>query len=129
MPLHQIITISQATKVYIWKITESFEELSSQVALKPMCQDRLQAMKSTLHQRGFLSVRMLLMRAGYTDFDLYYDQNGKPNLKDGKHISITHSFDFSAIIVSDQNTGIDLEQQREKIFRIADKFTEPNDIF
>src|SRR5690606_34040572 len=34
-----------------------------------------------------------------------------------------------AIIVSDQNTGIDLEQQREKIFRIADKFTEPNDIF
>ena len=37
-------------------------------------------------------------------------------------ISITHSFEFSAIIVSDQIAGIDLEMQREKIITIADKF-------
>jgi hypothetical protein len=45
-------------------------------------------MKSELHQR-FLSVRKLLQEASYNDFDLSYDELGKPHLKDGKHISIT----------------------------------------
>src|SRR5690606_39739019 len=37
-------------------------------------------------------------------------------------LPISHSFDFSAIIISNENVGIDLEKQREKIVRIADKF-------
>ena len=129
MPLYKTIHVDDVTKVLVWKITESFTELFREVALKDVCLYRLEGMKSQLHQRGFLSVRKLLEQAGYTDFDLYYDPNGKPHLKDGRHISITHSFEFSAIIVSDRNIGIDLEQQREKIFRIADKFTDPEDIF
>jgi len=52
-----------------------------------------------------VSVRHLLAEAGYTDHDLYYTENGKPHLKDGKHISITHSYTFSAIIVSTQAVG------------------------
>ncbi len=80
-------------------------------------------MKSQLHQRGFMSVRHLLAKAGYTDHDLYYDSWGKPHLHDGKQISITHSFTFSAIIVSDNPVGIDIEMQRDKIIRIAHKFT------
>jgi phosphopantetheinyl transferase len=79
-------------------------------------------MKSELHQRAFLSVRKLLQEKGYTDFDLEYDEFGKPHLKDGKHISISHSHDFAAIIISDQKAGIDIELQREKIIKIADKF-------
>ena len=79
-------------------------------------------MKSELHQRGFLSVRKLLNEADYTDFDLYYDEFGKPHLQDGKYISITHSYQFSSIIISDETVGIDIELQREKIIRIADKF-------
>jgi 4'-phosphopantetheinyl transferase len=129
MPLYKTITVNPTTTVWIWKITESFQTLNAEVKLKPGCMSRLEGMKSEQHKRGFLSVRKLLEQAGYTDFDLTYNENGKPSLVDGKHISITHSFDFAAIIVSDKNTGIDLEQQREKIFRIADKFTEPNDIF
>jgi len=80
-------------------------------------------MKSELHKRGFMSVRHLLAEAGYTDHDLFYNEAGKPHLKDGKHISITHSYTFSAIIVSDQPVGIDIEKQRDKILRIARKFT------
>lgn len=129
MPLYKSILVDDTTKVLVWKITESFTKLFREVALKDICLHRLERMKSELHQRGFLSVRKLLEQTGYTDFDLYYDPNGKPHLKDGRHISITHSFEFSAIIVSDRNIGIDLERQREKIFKIADKFTDPNDIF
>jgi phosphopantetheinyl transferase len=80
-------------------------------------------MKSELHKRGFMSVRHLLAEAGYTDHDLFYNEAGKPHLYDDKHISITHSYIFSAIIVSDKPVGIDIEKQRDKILRIARKFT------
>jgi phosphopantetheinyl transferase len=81
-------------------------------------------MKSEMHQHGFLSVRKLLQTAGYTDFDVSYDEFGKPHLKDDKYNSITHSHNFSAIIVSDETVGIDIELQRDKIIRIADKFVD-----
>lgn len=124
MALYKTITVNSSTKVLIWKIEESFEALNQDVKLTPHCQQRLNGMRSEIHQRGFLSIRHLLAAVGYTDYDLYYDENGKPHLKDGKHISITHSFEFSAIIVSDtMSVGIDIEKQRDKILRIAHKFT------
>ena len=124
MPLFKTITVRQSIRLYIWKITESEEELGQNVKLTPHCQDRMDGMKSQLHRRGFLSIRHLMAEEGYTDFDLYYDQAGKPHLKDGKHISITHSYNFTGIIISDEDeVGIDIEKQRDKILRIAHKFT------
>jgi phosphopantetheinyl transferase len=90
--------------------------------LNEKSQLRLNGMKSEMHQRAFLSVRKLLALAGYSDFDLEYDEFGKPHLIDEKHISITHSHHFSAIIVSNEHVGIDIEMQREKILKIAHKF-------
>ncbi|MEL0454997.1 4'-phosphopantetheinyl transferase superfamily protein [Flavobacteriaceae bacterium SZ-1-7] len=122
MPLYKTINVNSQTTVKIWKITESFEDLMHSVSLKPQSLQRVMAMKSEMHQRGFLSVRCLLRKFGYEDADLFYDENGKPHLKDGKQISITHSFNFSAIIVSDLAVGIDIEKQRDKIAIIAHKF-------
>lgn len=123
MPLYKTITVNSHTNVLIWKIEESFELLSKDIVLTPHCEERVQGMKSDLHRRGFMSVRHLLKEKGYTDFDLFYDENGKPHLKDGKKISITHSYIFSAIIISDIEVGIDIEMQRPKILKIARKFT------
>lgn len=122
MPLYKIINVDPSSKILIWKITESFESLSNEVKLKEKSEIRLRGMKSALHQRAFLSVRKLLHEIGYSDFDLHYDQFGKPYLDDGKHISISHSHDFACIMISHQNIGIDLEMQREKITAIAHKF-------
>jgi len=124
MPLYKSLTIDTKTKILIWKIEESFNELNTKVLLTDKNQTRLDEMKSELHQRGFLSVRHLLKEAGYSDRDLVYDEFGKPHLKDGKYISITHSFTFSGIIISDDApVGIDIEKQRDKISKIAHKFT------
>ena len=123
MPLYKRITINPGTKALIWKIEESFEELNKGVDLTEHCRERVEGMKSDLHRRGFMSVRHLLAAEGYEDHDLYYDELGKPHLKNGKYISITHSFTFSAIILSDRAVGIDIEKQREKILLIAHKFT------
>jgi len=124
MPLYKIIQHNFNTKILIWKITETFDELFSQVILKEKTLIRLQGMKSETHQRAFLSVRKLLQETGHNDVQLHYDEFGKPHLDNENHISITHSFDFSAIILSNQNVGIDIEQRREKIIRIADKFVD-----
>ena len=122
MPLFKTIHYNATTQILVWKITETFEELFDTVVLNENNSIRLAGMKSQLHQCAFLSVRKLFYLAGYTDFDLYYDEFGKPHLKDGKYISITHSHEFSAIILSNETVGIDMELQRDKIIKIADKF-------
>ena len=124
MPLYKSLTVGKNTKVLIWKIEESFNELNIDIILSGKSKNRLDGMKSDLHQRGFLSVRHLLKEVGYSDADLIYDEFGKPHLKDGKYISITHSFTFSGLIISDTlHVGIDIEKQRDKILKIAHKFT------
>ena len=124
MPIHKTLTVNETSKVLIWKIEESFEDLSKDIVLTQNSADRVNNMKSDLHRRGFLSVRQLLKEVGYTDADLVYDEYGKPHLKDGKFISITHSFTFSGIIISSEKpVGIDIEKQRDKIVKIAHKFT------
>jgi 4'-phosphopantetheinyl transferase EntD len=124
MPLYKSISVNSKTNVKIWKIEESYDELFNPLDLKQQSLERVLSMKSKVHQRGFLSVRHLLRDFGYTDQDLYYDGNGKPHLKDGKHISITHSFIFSGVIISDDEVGIDIEKQRDKIGIIAKKFVD-----
>jgi 4'-phosphopantetheinyl transferase len=125
MPLYKSININATTRLLVWKNTESFEELSAAVMLKDLCINKMAKMKSELHRKAFLGVRMLMQEIGYTDFDLYYDADGKPHLKDGNNISITHSYAFSAIIVSSNQVGIDMELQREKVITIAEKFLLP----
>ena len=124
MPLYKSIAVNSQTDVKIWRITEPFEVLMKPLSLSENSLTRVQGMKSGIHQRGFLSVRHLLREFGYTDHDLFYDDQGKPHLKNGKFISISHSFNFSGIILSDEPVGIDIEKQRPKIKKIAKKFVD-----
>ena len=124
MPLYKTIEVSSSILTHIWRIEETEAQLSEGITLTENCQNRMSRMKSEMHRKGFLSIRHLMAKAGYVDHDLYYDEYGKPHLKDGKKISITHSNQFTGIIVSDdQEVGIDIEKQRDKILRIAHKFT------
>lgn len=123
MPLFTTIEINKKTTVYVWKITESLDFLRD-VELSKNSLNRLNSMKSTSHQKGFLSIRHLLKHVGISDESLYYNEFGKPLLKDKRHISITHSFDFSAIVISNKQVGIDIEKNRDKITVIKHRFTD-----
>ena len=128
MPLHKVVYLSNNAKLYLWKITEDFDTLFNEVPLKDSSLKRLKDMKSESHQKGFLAVRMLLKHLDYTDFDLYYDEFGKPHIKPQGcsikevEISISHSNDFSAVVISEQKVGLDLEQLKEKTLKIAPRF-------
>lgn len=124
MPLYRTIKINNASQLLIWKVEETFEELLNNITLTEQNQKRVNGMKSELHRRAFIAVRQLCKLVGYEDKDVIYDQYGKPHLKDGKFISISHSFNFCGLIISTENpVGIDIEKQRDKIIKIAHKFT------
>ena len=128
MPLFKVVSLPNNTKLYLWKITEDLAFFQDQITLKDSSQERLNSMKSESHQKGFLAVRMLLKHNGYSDFDLFYDQFGKPHIKPQAcgirdiEISISHSNDFSALAISDKKIGLDVEQLKEKILKIAPRF-------
>ncbi|MGJ8745554.1 4'-phosphopantetheinyl transferase family protein [Polaribacter sp.] len=124
MALYKTLTISNTTKVFIWKIEETIDELKTGISLTESNETRYNSMHSEIHQKGFLSIRHLLKEVGLTDADLHYDEHGKPHLTNGRYISITHSFEFTGIIFSYETpVGIDIEKQRDKILKIAFKFT------
>lgn len=129
MPFHSSISISPTITAYFWKNSETLEDLYDQVLLKDSSMKRLEGMQSIEHKKGFLGVRMLVQHIGFTDFDLVYDVTGKPHLKPEdsntkiKHISISHSHEFSSICISTEGIiGVDLEKVKEKVLRIAPRF-------
>ena len=121
MPLYKIINDGE-NQLLIWKIEESIEELQRNNPLKVYSQNRLYQMKSVSHQKGFLAVRKILNHLHLNDYDLFYDEKGKPQLTTSQHISISHSFDFAVILLSNKNCGVDIEIQKEKILKIGPRF-------
>jgi phosphopantetheinyl transferase len=143
MPFFKKININSNTTAYFWKISEDIDWLFENVQLNEKSISRLETMSSVEHKKGFLAVRMLLQYIGFTDFDLFYDEFGKPHFKmkderwkmeesktsnfqlpasDSIHISISHSHEFSCICISNQPIGIDLEKRKEKTLKIAPRF-------
>lgn len=121
MPLFKTIAVNSQTIVKVWHISESLDLLSN-IELTQHSLLRSNNLKSHKHKLGFLSVRFLLQEFGYRDEDVFYDSFGKPHLKDGKYISISHSFEYSAVAVSSHLVGLDVEKIRNKMVQIAPKF-------
>jgi len=123
MAIYKTITIGENSKLLLWKIEENLDQLYTGLELTQDSINRLDNMKSLVHKKGYLAVRHLLKEFGYTDSDLVYKNSGRPLLRDGKHITISHSHNFAAVLVGDKTFGVDIEKQREKIIKIANKFT------
>lgn len=128
MPIYKKHSVPYNTQLLVWHITESEAVLREGILLTELCFNRLDMMKSPIHRCGFLSVRQLLAVVGYTPKDLFYDTFGKPHLKDGKFISISHSHTFAAIAVGDKPLGVDIELEQPKVHRIAPRFLHASEI-
>ena len=131
MPFYKEIIINEHTVAYFWKITEDITWFNEKSVLNDNSKLRLQSMQSVAHQQGFLAVRMLLQHINLTDYDIYYDAFGKPHLEEKgknlelnikKHISISHSHEFSCICISNKPVGIDIEICKEKTLKITSKY-------
>ena len=121
MPIHSIKSIFDSS-ILIWKIVESEDYLRSDIKLTENCENRLNTIKSEQRRKQFLSIRKLFSFNNISLSELVYDSNGAPYLKNGKKISISHTNNYAALVISDYNIGIDIQDYREKIISISDKF-------
>ena len=106
-------------KIAIWKLSESLEELIKLSKDKVM----LSAFKTTQRKKEILATR-LLIHLFYPDTTVSYNEYGAPIIQNKNYISISHSKELVAIIISNKRVGIDIQQINTKAVRSAPKFIE-----
>lgn len=131
MPIHRIIN-TEYYSLFVWHIQEEASELATllepykNLALHGMTADMQQ---KALHNSQFLSTRLLCFQYAGMMEPIVKDAFGKPH-SNGLHVSITHSHDYTAVIVSEKHkVGIDLERIDPRIHKVAHKFMHDEEYF
>lgn len=124
--------IDDDTEFALWKIEEEAGELYNQLQLNEQEKAFAEQLSHSKRYLHWLGTRVLLRKMLNTDeyIDCLVDTHGKPYLVDlPYHISLSHSFDYAAVMLSKTRpVGIDIEQIKEKVERIAHKFMRPEEM-
>jgi 4'-phosphopantetheinyl transferase len=121
MPL-EIFETGEKRAWALWRIEESETKLAELLTYK---EDIPPSITNQQKRLEWLTGR-LLTQTLLENFELIYagiikDEHGKPFVRDtGFHLSLTHSYPFAGAIIDRRNpVGIDLEQPKDKLLRIA----------
>jgi len=116
--------ISDIGEVYLWKVSETEEDLLSLRTLSQSEQLHLQSLKNPQKRLHWLAYRVLLGEVLGNDFEINYLADGKPELvRPKKFLSVSHSKEFVAVFLSDnQQIGIDIEKISDRIQKVYPKF-------
>jgi 4'-phosphopantetheinyl transferase len=124
MPFLKEFIINDKTKIKLWKVIIgelNTEELNSDE------KNLLKLKKKNILKEQFLATRKVLALEN-TDYKITYNNNGKPSLNSKYNISISHSHEMAAIVISDNSKiGLDVQLNENKIFNIQDKFLNPSE--
>ena len=123
-----VINDSVSNDLLLWKLSETETQLSNLVNISLGSKSKLNLIKSLSQRRQFLGVQNLLKLHQINNDILSYDDNGKPHLLNNKFISISHSFDYCGVIISNVKVGLDIEKFRSKILNISKKFVSESDL-
>ncbi len=125
MPLIYHKQLPHKTQMGVWKVEETIEDLKSRLILdeeEVAFYRTLNKGKRNLH---WLSGRVLIRNLLNTNhfIEVRSDEYGKPHLVNFDYeMSISHSQDFAAVIISQKRVGIDIEEIQPKVKNIAHKF-------
>ncbi len=126
MPLKEIHQTRDQSGWAIWHIRESVEQLANKLIGTPPNEITHENKKLE-----WLAARHLVLslsnHLGLRYFGVKKDAFGKPFLeKYPHHLSLSHSFPYVAVQIDhDQPVGIDLEQPKAKILKIAPRIFSP----
>jgi 4'-phosphopantetheinyl transferase len=121
MPIKQIINHALSTKIIVWHLTESIEELLSNLKLD---EAQLNYFINLPKKKGleYLGVKSCLKKFS-VESKLFYNKKGKPFLKNNQFISISHSESMVCVALSNKPIGVDIEMNHpKKIENIQSKF-------
>lgn len=113
------------TVLAVWEITETAGELLEMLSLNPQERKQYDTFLAEERKKQWLACRILIRTLLHPEeYPVEYDQPGKPFLSGSKyHISVTHSHDRAAVIISSAfHTGIDIEKVRPRIRKVRDKY-------
>ncbi len=124
MPLIKHEQVGDNSQLYVWKI----EELMSYFEMSVPAPDHIAHPRKALE---YITGRFMLSRY-VPDFDLALlrvSDNGKPYLEGSLiEFSLSHSFPYVALLVSDEAVGVDIQTYTDKIVSIAPKFTSDEEV-
>lgn len=118
MPLYKDFSDIKA-HIFIWKYEEG-EVFNPDELLET---ENLQKVKD-YHPKKLLETLMVrkILKEKLPGYKILYEE-GRPFLFPADfEISITHSFPYAALAISQQKVGIDIERYQAKILRVKDKF-------
>jgi len=124
MPLTYQKIWSETHKAGVWKIEEDHQYFLDKLIFNE-AESKLFTSLSEKRQIEWLASRLLISQLSnnYHTSNIVKDSYGKPHLKDSHvNISISHSYDHVAAILSVQKVGIDIQKKVDKITRIAHKY-------
>ena len=108
--------------IAIWEITETLEELM-QLSHKINIPD----FNTEKKKKEWLASRLLLNEIN-PNYSISYNTFGAPELNNEGYISISHSKGLVAIIISQQQVGVDIEEISEKALKVSSKFVSTNNL-
>lgn len=121
---------SSTPSVALWHITESEDELKSLAVNEECPQDIVSPLKRLEWLSGRILISSLAKQQGISYQGIVKDQFGKPFLKDNTHqISLSHSYPYvAAQIHVSHSVGIDIEQPKDKLLRIASRVLDDGEL-
>ncbi len=123
--------VDDDTEFALWRIEETADDLYKQLQLDDAEKAFTRQLSKSKRYLHWLGTRVLLRKMLHTDeyIDCKIDAHGKPYLVSlPYHISLSHSFDYAAVMISKSGpVGIDIEQIKDKVERIANKFMRPEE--
>ena len=129
MPLVIELDFKFKTRVILWKIEETEDELLKFITLPFTEKEKFKKRKSPKHRLEFLGSRAGIISLGIDLDKVQFNDNGAPYLTDHHYCSISHTDGYGAVAVSDNKIGVDVEIYKDKITRIASKFVHPAEVF
>ena len=115
-------TTVQNCIIAIWEITETLEELLQLSHVISTADFNTEKRK-----KEWLASRLLLNEIN-PNYSISYNTFGAPELNNESYISISHSKGLVAVIIGQQQVGIDIEEISEKALRVSSKFVSINNL-
>ena len=111
MPLYLKKELEDKTRIGVWQVTETEEELKALSSIPSDELEEISFIRSESLRRQKLAVRALLDEMFEDKVYLSHHDNGKPYIENCvTNISITHTEKYVAVILNDnEDVGIDIE--------------------
>lgn len=126
MALVEIRALNSSNYLGIWKIEEQVDELQNQLQLDEIELQYLDGIKAPRRKLQWLATRLLIRRIIKPAGQILMDWNalGKPQIINYDfEVSISHADDLAVALVGTQVSGVDVEFIRDRIEKVAPKFT------